>query len=150
MLLIDKPNITLRSGYSDASKVVIVSDNSAGISGSTFKSATVRVTGRDFHAENLTFSNDFNRTHPQLPKGSQALALLVSGDRATFRNMRLLGNQDTLYAGSSDCTPPGTTPRPARRRGSTSKAATSRATSTSSSATAWRCSRGARSTARRT
>jgi len=107
MLLIDKPNITLRSGYSDASKVVIVSDNSAGISGSTFKSATVRVTGRDFHAENLTFANDFNRTHPQLPKGSQALALLVSGDRATFRNMRLLGNQDTLYAGSSDCTPPG-------------------------------------------
>ena len=107
MLLIDKPNITLRSGYSDASKVVIVSDNSAGISGSTFKSATVRVTGRDFRAENLTFANDFNRTHPQLPKGSQALALLVAGDRAVFRNVRLLGNQDTLYAGSSDCTPPG-------------------------------------------
>ena len=107
MLLIDKPNITLRSGYTDPSKVVIVSDNSAGISGSTFKSATVRVTGRDFHADNLTFANDFNRTHPQVPKGSQALALLVSGDRATFRNMRLLGNQDTVYAGSSDCTPPG-------------------------------------------
>ncbi len=107
MLLIDKPNIVLRSGYADARKVVIVSDNSAGISGSTFKSATVRITGRDFHAENLTFANDYNRTHEQTQKGSQALALLVSGDRATFRNVRLLGNQDTLYAGSSDCTPPG-------------------------------------------
>jgi pectin methylesterase-like acyl-CoA thioesterase len=106
-LVIDKPNIVLRSANVDASKTVIVFDNSAGSMGSGFKSQTVRVTGRDFRAENLTFANDFNRTHQQTPKGSQALALLVSGDRAIFRNVRLLGNQDTLYAGSSDCTPPG-------------------------------------------
>ena len=106
-LVIDKPNIVLRGAYADAGKTVIVFDNSAGSMGSGFKSQTVRVTGRDFRAENLTFANDFNRTHQQTPKGSQALALLVSGDRAIFRNVRLLGNQDTLYAGSSDCTPPG-------------------------------------------
>jgi polygalacturonase len=107
VLTVDKPGIVLRSAAADASKTVIVYDNSAGSTGSTFKAATVRIVGRDFRAENLTFANDFNRTHPQTPQGSQALALLVAGDRAVFRNVRLLGNQDTLYAGSSDCTPPG-------------------------------------------
>jgi polygalacturonase len=97
-LKITKPNIHLRSPYSDPSRTVIVFDNSAGSSGSTFRSATVDVTGDNFFAENLTFANDFNRTHPQLPQGSQALALAVTGDRAVFRNMRFLGNQDTVYA----------------------------------------------------
>ena len=106
-LSIDKPNIVLRSAHPDASKTVIVYDNSSGSTGSTFNSATVRVTGTNFRAENITFANDFNRTHEQVFKGSQALALMVSGDRAVFRNVRLLGNQDTLYAGSSDCSPPG-------------------------------------------
>ena len=44
------------------------------------KSATVNIRADDFYAENLTFANDFNATHPQLPQGSQALALLVTGD----------------------------------------------------------------------
>ena len=35
------------------------------------------------------------------------MALLVKGDRAVFRNLRLLGNQDTVYAGSCNCTPDG-------------------------------------------
>lgn len=97
-LKISKPNIHLRSAYDDPSKTVIVFDNSAGSTGSTFRSATVEVSGDNFLAENLTFANDFNRTHPQLPQGSQALALAVTGDRAVFRNMRFLGNQDTVYA----------------------------------------------------
>src|SRR5262249_21684485 len=46
---------------------------------------------------------DFNASHPQEPRGSQALALLITGDRAVFRNVRLLGNQDTVYAGSKSC-----------------------------------------------
>jgi polygalacturonase len=106
-LVINKSGLVLRSPYRDASKTVIVFDKSAGTTGSTFKSATVEVTGQDFLAENLTFANDFNRTHAQQPKGSQALALMVSGDRARFLNMRFIGDQDTVYAGSSDCSPPG-------------------------------------------
>src|SRR5262249_25952330 len=35
-----------------------------------------------------------------VPQGSQALAVMVTGDRAVFRNVRFLGNQDTLYAGN--------------------------------------------------
>jgi polygalacturonase len=100
VLHIAKPNIHLRSPYQDAGKTVIVFDKSAGTAGGTLNSATVEVRADNFTAENLTFANDFNATHPQLPQGSQALALLVTGDRAVFRNVRLLGNQDTLYTGS--------------------------------------------------
>jgi pectin methylesterase-like acyl-CoA thioesterase len=105
VLTITKPNIRLRSPYPDASRTVIVFDKSAGTAGGTLKSATVNVLADNFVAENLTLANDYNATHPQLPQGSQALALLVTGDRAIFRNMRILGNQDTLYAGSRDCNP---------------------------------------------
>jgi polygalacturonase len=100
VLTIDKPNITIRGSYQDASRTVIVADRSAGTAGGTLKSATVNVRADNFTAENVTFANDFNRTHEQVPVGSQALALLVTGDRAVFRNVRLLGNQDTVYAGS--------------------------------------------------
>jgi pectin methylesterase-like acyl-CoA thioesterase len=99
VLTVSKPNIAIRSSYQDASRTVIVADKSAGTSGGTMKSATVNVLADNFSAENVTFANDFNRTHEQAPTGSQALALLVTGDRAVFRNVRLLGNQDTLYAG---------------------------------------------------
>ena len=44
----------------------------------------------DFYAENLTIENTAR------PVG-QAVALHVEGDRCTFRNCRLPGNQDTLY-----------------------------------------------------
>jgi polygalacturonase len=106
-LVVRKPNIVLRSANPDASKTVIVSDMSAEKAGSTFKTATVEVSGRDFRAENLTLVNEYSRTHEQKQKGSQALALSVWGDRAVFRNVRLIGDQDTVYAGSSDCSPPG-------------------------------------------
>jgi pectin methylesterase-like acyl-CoA thioesterase len=98
VLTITKPNITIRSAYTDASKTVIVFNKSAGDSGGTFNSATVNVRAPNFKAENVTFANDWNATHEQVPVGSQALALSVTADRATFRNVRLLGNQDTLYA----------------------------------------------------
>ncbi|MGA7343103.1 MAG: pectinesterase family protein [Terracidiphilus sp.] len=107
VLTVDKPNITIRSANPDASKTVVVNDRSAGQNGGTLHSATVNVRGDNFLAENITFENDFNRTHPQLPQGSQALAVLVTGDRAVFHNVRLLGNQDTVYAGSKNCSPDG-------------------------------------------
>ncbi|HXK02686.1 MAG TPA: pectinesterase family protein [Verrucomicrobiae bacterium] len=97
VLTIAKPNITIRSPYTDASRTVIVFDRSAGTSGGTFNSATVNVKAENFTAENVTFANDWNRTHEQVPVGSQALAVSVTADRAIFRNVRLLGNQDTVY-----------------------------------------------------
>jgi len=103
VLTVNKPHITIRSNNADPSKTVVVNNRNAGENGGTFHSATVNVTADDFLAENITFENDFNRTHPQLPKGSQALALLINGDRGIFRNVRLLGNQDTVYAGTSHC-----------------------------------------------
>ena len=57
---------------------------------STFYTATVLVQANDFHAENLTIENSAG------PVG-QALALAVEADRCSFKNCRLLGNQDTLY-----------------------------------------------------
>src|SRR5208337_4451722 len=82
---------------------VVVNDRSAGQNGGTQHSATVNVTADNFFAENITFQNDFNRTHEQVAVGSQAVALRVTGDRAVFHNVRLLGNQDTVYAGSHGC-----------------------------------------------
>ena len=103
VLTIRKPNIVLRSPYQDASRTVVVADRSAGTAGGTLQSATVNVLAPDFLAENLSFENDFNASHPQLPQGSQAVALLVRADRAIFDNVRVLGNQDTLYAGTPEC-----------------------------------------------
>jgi polygalacturonase len=115
VITVDKPNITIRSADPDASKTVIVNDRSASQNGGTLHTATVNVRGDNFFAENITFQNDFNRTHEQLSNGSQALALLVTGDRAVFHNVHLLGNQDTVFAGSQGCTT--NTPRcqPARQ-----------------------------------
>lgn len=115
VLTIDKPNIEIRSANPDASKTVVVNDRSAGANGGTLHSATINVTADNFVAENITFENDYNRTHPQLFAGSQALAVLVTGDRAVFRNVHLLGNQDTVYAGSRNCTPDGENCIPARQ-----------------------------------
>ena len=105
VVTISKPNLHLRGASNDATKAVIVFHKSAGDSNGTFNSATVNVRSDDFVAENITIANDFNSTHPQLPQGSQALALSVTADRAKFQNVRLLGNQDTLYVGSKGCSP---------------------------------------------
>ena len=115
VLTIDKPNIRLRSANPDASKTVVVNDRNAGENGGTLHSATVNVSGDNFFAENITFENNFNATHPQLPAGSQAVALLTTGDRGVFHNVRLVGNQDTLYAGSRNCSPDGEKCIPARQ-----------------------------------
>lgn len=109
VLTITKPGIVLRSPYEDATRTVVVADKSAGTAGDTLRSATVNVLANDFVAENLSFVNDFNPAHPQLPQGSQAVALLVRGDRDIFQNVRVLGHQDTLYAGTAECAGDGST-----------------------------------------
>ncbi|MDP4261713.1 MAG: pectinesterase family protein [Bacteroidota bacterium] len=57
----------------------------------TFTSATAKISGNRFVAENITFVNSAG------PVG-QALALYVDADKAVFKNCRFLGNQDTIYA----------------------------------------------------
>lgn len=78
-------------------------DGSHATAGGTLESATVTIDGDDFFATGITFENDFSRGKPLMPQRSQAVALLVRGDRAVLRNVRMLGAQDTLYLGSKSC-----------------------------------------------
>ncbi len=96
-------NVELRGLGKIPQDVVLLYDNSAGTAGGTGRSGTVTVTGDDFYAENLTIANNFEWLHGRTGAGSQAVALRVSGDREVFRNVRLLGYQDTLYADSKNC-----------------------------------------------
>lgn len=75
----------------------------------TFRTYTLLVQGHGFRAQDLTIENDA----PQL---GQAVALHVEGDKASFINCRIIGNQDTIFAGSEtsrqyyrDCYIEGTT-----------------------------------------
>jgi pectin methylesterase-like acyl-CoA thioesterase len=102
VVTISKAHVRLL-GSSDPSRVTVVFNKSHSTAGGTLKSASVTVTGDDFFAEGITFANDFSLGKPLAPEGSQAVALAVKGDRAVFRNIRLLGAQDTLYVGSKSC-----------------------------------------------
>ncbi len=62
---------------------------------STYTSYTVLIQGNDCVAENLTIENTAGRV-------GQAVALHVEGDRCVIKKCRLLGNQDTLYAATSN------------------------------------------------
>lgn len=90
-----KSRVTLRGAGAGAT--VISWDNHAqrddpatGKPFGTSGSATMFVEGDEFIAEDLTIQNTAGRV-------SQALALSVRAPRAGFRNVRLLGHQDTLY-----------------------------------------------------
>jgi len=97
---VDKPRIQLRGETKDPSKVVLVYGNSAASTCGTSCSATLFVTGDEFFAGMMTVANDYSK-HSDVP--SQAVAVKVTGDRAVFRHVRLLGAQDTLYAASEKC-----------------------------------------------
>lgn len=62
----------------------------------TSGSASCYIYAPDFHAENITFANSSG------PVG-QAVACFVSADRASFKNCRFLGFQDTLYTYGKGC-----------------------------------------------
>jgi pectate lyase len=89
----NKPYVTLRGTGAAPADVVIVNNHSAGTHG-TANSATAFVHGHDFVAANLTIANDFDENSAST--GHQAVALHLNADRATFDNVRLLGDQDTL------------------------------------------------------
>lgn len=56
----------------------------------TTGSSTIFIFSNDFSAKNITFQNDAGKV-------GQAVAVLITGDRAIFENCRFLGFQDTLY-----------------------------------------------------
>lgn len=77
-------------------KTVLVNGDSASTIGpngqplGTSNSYTLRTAGTDFTLSNMTIQNNAGRT------AGQAVALYAEGDRGIFRNVKLLGYQDTL------------------------------------------------------
>ncbi len=102
-VVIRQSHVSLRGTGVNPAGTIIVDDTSQGTRGSKQSYATVHVLGDDFRAENLTFQNDFNRTHEQVSAGSQAQALNLEGDRDILVHVAILGNQDTLYIGARGC-----------------------------------------------
>ena len=104
------PDITL-IGESVENTVITYGDHFSKLKlgrNSTFHTYTMKVSGDDFVAENLTIENSAGSV-------GQAVALHVEGDRCVFRNIKIFGHQDTLYAAGSnsrqyykDCTIEGT------------------------------------------
>ncbi|MGP3917263.1 pectinesterase family protein [Nonomuraea sp. 10N515B] len=91
----NKPYITLRGLGRSPESTVIVNNRHAGAYGTT-GSSTMFVYGHDFTARNLTIANDFDES--TATSGGQAVALYTRADRAVYRDIRVLGDQDTLYA----------------------------------------------------
>jgi pectinesterase len=99
---VSRPHVRFKGLGRTPRDVVLVWGDASATVGGTFKSASVTVTGDDFQARNLTIANDY---HLKATVPSQAVALFVNGDRAVFDRLRLLGAQDTLYAGHRKCAP---------------------------------------------
>ena len=112
-VIINQSHITLKGTGADPGQTIVVDDTSQGTRGTKPSYATVHVLGDDFHAENITFENDFNRTHEQVSAGSQAQALNMEGDRNIIDHVRILANQDTLYVGAKGCGQSGSLRMPA-------------------------------------
>lgn len=87
----DRPRVTFLGLGKKPSDTVITYNMSAKEAGGTFVSSTVNVQGTEFEAKNITFENSFG-------PGSQAVAISIHSDRATFRHCRFIGRQDMLYA----------------------------------------------------
>ena len=63
----------------------------------TFRTSTLTVTADQFCAENLTVAN----TSGYGAEIGQAVAVMISSDKAVFHHVSMLGNQDTLYTPGS-------------------------------------------------
>ncbi|WP_271585706.1 pectinesterase family protein [Bradyrhizobium sp. CCBAU 53415] len=94
---ISKPGIHIEgTGRKPEDTVIVYGDGAINVGG-TARSATLDAAGDDFRLENLTIQNDY-ALNPANPP-SQAVALSVTGDRDVVTRVRLLGAQDTLFAG---------------------------------------------------
>ena len=96
-LSIQVPNVTLCGQVGKASSTILTySDNANTSNGSggtlgTTGGASTNLSSNNVSVENITFANSTPLG------GSQAVALLVSGNQVQFRNCRFLSFQDTLY-----------------------------------------------------
>ncbi|MHC6157686.1 pectinesterase family protein [Bradyrhizobium elkanii] len=92
-----KPGVHIKgSGRKPDDTVIMYGDGAINVGG-TVRSATLDASGDDFRLDNLTIQNDY-ALNPANP-ASQAVALSVTGDRDIISRVRLLGAQDTLFAG---------------------------------------------------
>ncbi len=111
---IQKPYTIVVGATGRASDVVITGNRAAGTPTGTSTngvadtygtsgSATLVITGNNVQLRSLTVENSYvEGTYAN----GQAVALRTTGDRLTYDNVRLLGNQDTWYANSpSSATP---------------------------------------------
>lgn len=90
-LIVDRPKITLCGQLGQEENTILTYSDGADTGGvGTTGSASVNLSGDDVSVDNITFENTRG-------VGSQAVALLVSGNRVQFRNSRFIGHQDTLY-----------------------------------------------------
>lgn len=78
-------------GESVDKTIIVFNDYSGRGKLTTFTSYTAKISGNRFTAENISFINSAG------PVG-QAVALYVDADKATFKNCRFIGNQDTIFA----------------------------------------------------
>ncbi|MFJ2823915.1 pectinesterase family protein [Streptomyces toxytricini] len=99
----NKPHITFEGTGRSRKDTVIVEGRAAGMakpdgSGTygTGGSATVAVEADDFHARNLTISNDFDEAKHRHLNGHQAVALRTAADRIRLDALIISGDQDTL------------------------------------------------------
>jgi len=96
-----KPHVRIQGLGGNAAQVVIVYSNSAGISGGTFRQRPL-VTADDFHAENLTFQNDYSQ-HAASNNRAHKLSRFLFAATRYFPHVRFLGAQDTLFAAARSC-----------------------------------------------
>jgi pectinesterase len=87
----NRPRVTLHGLGAKPEDVVITAAQNAKSAGGTFFTETAEINGDAFEADNLTFANTAGPT-------GQAVAAAVRSDRAVFKHVRFLGDQDTLFA----------------------------------------------------
>jgi pectinesterase len=101
VVIVDATKNFIKLVGQDKARTILTFNNHAGTllpNGDTLNTwtcASVFVYGNDFGAENITFQNDAGFT------AGQAIALRIEGNRASFKNCRMIGNQDVLFLSGS-------------------------------------------------
>ncbi|WP_416978050.1 pectinesterase family protein [Streptomyces sp. T028] len=93
-----KTHLVLVGGTDDPSDTVVTESHGVTDSDSAYtmeNSATFFANADDLTVKNLTIANGY--TEVAANSNNQAVALRTTGDRQVYDNVRLLGNQDTVY-----------------------------------------------------